>query len=32
MTIDMVFTDINLIGAAGGWEVGEWCELHPRAA
>ena len=23
MVIDMVFTDINLIGAASGWDVGE---------
>jgi CheY-like chemotaxis protein len=23
MAIDMVFTDINLIGAASGWDVGE---------
>ena len=38
MTIDMVFTDINLIGAASGWEVGECflacrpmcrCSTHP---
>jgi CheY-like chemotaxis protein len=29
LAIDMVFTDINLIGAASGWEVGE-CFLAQR--
>ena len=28
MVIDMVFTDINLIGAASGWEVGECFLAH----
>ena len=28
LTIDMVFTDINLIGAASGWEVGECFLAH----
>jgi CheY-like chemotaxis protein len=28
MAIDMVFTDINLIGAASGWEVGECFLAH----
>ena len=29
MTIDIVFTDINLIGAANGWDVGA-CFLADR--